>query len=300
MKKFLVLFLMVALVPFSIGCWNDDDDDEIVYSNVLLNQALPAGSFAANAIEAADFNAGLTYEITIAGKKYTFYYKSHKAEGTNIVFTFYKPVVSSAYASFVGELTGATVTSAVVYFGSEKIGEDSVGFVMPTISTTPSAEGVTVSAAITKIDLSNIPAENLVATYSIARVSYAPTGAAEVWIGKSATEAVANVNSTTPTFKVYFTLEAGKALPTDLSTVTFEVLVKNEDTGASYTLTSADGLTIARVDDTTASIAIKATNSLGKTLSAGTKYSVAITKTSMTIDSKKLALPGAYYFNVTQ
>jgi hypothetical protein len=300
MKKFLVLFLMVALVPFSIGCWNDDDDDAIVYSNVLLNQSLPVGSFAANAIEAADFTQ-MTYEIVIAGVKHTFFYKTHKAEGTNIVFTFYKPVVSSAYASYVGELTGKAATSATVKFGTYTIAT-AAAFTMPTISTTPSTtgEGVTMTATIAAVDISQIPATYLVGTYAVSRVSYAPTGAAEVWIGESATEAVANVNSTTPTFKVYFTLEAGKALPADLSTVTFEVVVKNEDTGASYTLTSADGLTIARVDDTTASIAIKATNSLGKTLSVGTKYSVAITKTSMTIDSKKLALPGAYYFNVTQ
>lgn len=299
MKKFLVLFLMVALVPFSIGCWNDDDDDEIVYSNVLLNQSLPAGNFAANAIEAADFTQ-LTYEVVIAGVTHKFFYKSHKAEGTNIVFTFYKPVVSSAYASYVGELTGKAATSATVKFGTYTIATAGA-FTMPTISTTPSTtgEGETMTATAA-VDISQIPATYLVGTYAIARVSYAPTGAAEVWIDKSATEAVANVNSTTPTFKVYFTLDAGKALPADLSAVTFEALVKNEDTGASYTLTSADGLTIARVDDTTASIAIKATNSLGKTLSAGTKYSVAITKTSMTIDSKKLALPGAFYFNVTQ
>lgn len=299
MKKLFVLFLLLSLVPFTVGCWNDDDDDEIVYNKVLLNQTLPAGSFAANAIEAAKFEK-LTYKIVIAGKEYIFYYQSHRAEGSNIVFTFSKSVASSSYAAFVGELTGANVTSATVFFDTYKIAEDTAGFTMPQISTTPSTTGVTVSAVITAINLSEIPADNLVATFSIARVSYAPTGAAEVWIGKSATEGVANVNSTTPTFKVYFTLDANKTLPEDMSAVTFEVLVKNEDTGASYTLTSADGLTIVRFDNTTASITINATNSLGKTLQVGTKYSVAITKTNMTIDSKKLALPGAYYFTVTQ
>lgn len=297
MKKLFFLFLLLSLVPFTLGCWGSDDDDaQVTYSNVLLNQKLPANSFAAaNVI--SDITK-LTYEIVVGGETIVFTYKSHKVEGTDVIVTFYKPVATTSYSSFVSSFSGKTATEVSVKFSGTKI-VTKTNVAMPTVSTTvPTTETPTevtaVVVSVGDVDLSQITS-GLVSTYSVASVFYNTTQ-----IQQSANTNVADVNSTTPTFNVNLNLATGEALPDTLSGITFSVTVKNEATGAEFVLTSTDGLTISKVDADTVSIAINATNSLGKSLVVGTKYSVAITKTSLVINSKYLALPGAYYFTVTQ
>lgn len=290
MKKLFILFLLISLVPFTVGCWNDDDDDQVSTSNVLLNQALPAANFAA-ASSIADLTK-LTYELTIGTETHVFYYLSHKLEGTNIIITFYKPVVSTAVSAFVSSISGKTGDVAVKYAGTQISKE--TGKTLPTMTATEATNttGVTVPVVFTTV---TVPATGtgIVNTYSVTNVQV--NGAN---ISQNAA-APSNVSGTTPTFTVNFSLGAD-TLPTDITTVTFSVTVKNETSGKSYTLTSADGLTIGRASDSSVTIAVKSTNSLNEVLVVGTKYSVAITKTNMVINSKYLALPGAYYFTVTQ
>jgi hypothetical protein len=228
MKKLFVIFLLVSLVPFTLGCWGSDSDDPAVtYQNVLVNQKLPAGSFAANALEAKNF-INLTYVLTINGKDEIFYYKSHKAEGNEIVFTFYKPVASTSFTSYVDQIKSQPVTSAVIKYGTTTIAT-APAFNMP--AAFEAEKEVVLTATINSVDLTNIPAADKVATYSVDSVSYVPTQGTEVVIGQDSA-ATYNVNSTTPTFKVAFKLETAESLPESLTGVTFNVLVRNEDTKA--------------------------------------------------------------------
>ncbi|GEM_PF-3185856 len=294
MKKLFILFLLISLVPFTVGCWNDDDDDQVATTNVLLNQALPAANFAAaNAIQ--DITK-LTYEIKVGTTTYIFYYFSHKVVGTTVVVTFYKPVETSSVSTFVSALSGKTADVTVKFSGTTIATKTNQ--TLPTMTSTEatSTSGKTIdTVAIVTTDVT-IPTTGtgIVSTYAVSNVQYNGTNLSQT------SSPATNVNSTTPTFTVNFTLGAGEVLPTDLSTVTFSVTVTHEGTKKSYTLTSSDGLTITRASDSSVTIAVKSTNSLNEVLVVNSTYSVAITKTSMTINSKYLALPGAFYFTVTQ
>ncbi len=111
MKKLFVLFLLVALVPFSIGCWGDDDDDTVLPTKTLtLAKVLPANTFAGTLRGAVSLQwSNLFMNVVKSGTTVKLPYKIHTAtaDGVKVVFE------ATVYETFFDSVNGQSVQTEI-------------------------------------------------------------------------------------------------------------------------------------------------------------------------------------------
>lgn len=109
MKKLFVLFLLVALVPFTVGCGlfgDNDDTTPITTSTLTLSRLFPSGSFASLSLRPAtsivlNYN-DLFMNITVNGTKIRLSYKQKTIKATGVEVEFTAPVLQNVIDTIKG------------------------------------------------------------------------------------------------------------------------------------------------------------------------------------------------------
>lgn len=289
MRKLFVLFLLVALVPFTVGCnglWDfDDDTDPVATTLVKLSRTIPAGTFATKAQTVA-YVEDLTYVVD----GITMIYDSHTFnDAGDLVVIFKATIPTTTYTALQKKATDGTAVATQLKLGTTVVASEAAAALPTTIptATTTTAAIVAITTPVT-VDLKDVP--NLVVPVKVSKVEF---GTTEILKDAQGTPAV--VTSQTPTFKVTFDQAV-----VDAANATFELKVTNLTNNNSYTLTTVaqGGLTVTPVTGENAvNIAVGTNATINKTLLTGKKYSVALVKTNLkTAAGAPLALPGTYFF----
>lgn len=106
MKKLFVLFLLVALVPFSIGCFGGSDDDTpLTISTLTLSRLFPAGSFGGSlrGATAVSINySDMFMIVTVSGSPIKLAYKTHTNKAAGVEVEFSAPVMPTVIDAVKG------------------------------------------------------------------------------------------------------------------------------------------------------------------------------------------------------
>jgi hypothetical protein len=270
MRKLFVLFLLVALVPFTVGCnglWDFDDDDDPVLVKAATSVVKPVVTVS-SAIAAglrASFDAW-SIVMSIGGQDY--YPVDVQVSGSNTIITYPEIDVTSL---FVGDATSTTVP-AIITINGEPVNVSLTASKLSTSSTKAvTTKTITISQATTgeinvTVDNETVTSTNPVSTTDQYIVSVKYDGAAVS--GSSA--APTTVNTVEPMFSIVMNNAV-----TAINAWTFTVT--NVTTGASFDMALADGLVTAVVDpaDTTnKTIKVTVVGGNGKTLDNGSTYKV--------------------------
>ncbi|PKL45286.1 MAG: hypothetical protein CVV42_18840 [Candidatus Riflebacteria bacterium HGW-Riflebacteria-2] len=226
MKKLFVLFLLVALVPFSVGCslWGNDEDLDVIPVTVTAKAVVPAVGISLRA--AATSVVGSIYEkytLTIDGITMKADTYEAVAGTTDVEITFKAEVTQAqktAFAALIGDVTitvsnGAAVpTTDTAYVNITTAG---------TFTVTVTAAGITGVA----IDGTSLPADQFSTTGYVGITSVKTAG------NTLTSTTYASATSLLPVFTI--TLD-------DLTlagAVTANVTAKNSD-GVAVTLAATD------------------------------------------------------------
>ena len=101
MKKLFALFLLVALVPFTVGCGlfgDNDDTSPITTATLSLSRLFPAGTFGGSlrgATTVAINYSDLFMYVTVSGNKIKLSYKKHTPKAAGVEVEFAAPVLPS-------------------------------------------------------------------------------------------------------------------------------------------------------------------------------------------------------------
>ncbi len=309
MKKLFVLFLLVALVPFTVGCglFGDNDDTtpiNMATKEVVLPQLFPPdffGSLRAATNISLNFS-DMIFNITIGATTVPMKYKSHKpvAAGVEVLFSRFVDETTFATIQTAGTVTGqvviqpAGVTNPVVVVTSTSI-------TVPTTLTsgvpvtTPSTPVTTVAVNTIANGITSQNSDLVVKTFKLVSVKYA-----NAEVSTSATTAAPATNVTQAS-TINFAIEIDNAW-TGTATPTFEVFVDNINTTvAAQTISTSNNLVkvIWNSDKKTATVEITNSSANGtQYMKTGETYSIALK--SATIDTVKAAIPAARYIKIIQ
>lgn len=285
MRKLFVLFLLVALVPFTVGCnglWDFEDDSDPVATTTLSAKAtLPSAAFSANgSIRAAASYTGLT--MRVGGNVLTATSAVDNGDGTMTV-TFTKVVTVAQAAAVTGNvvaeiLSGTTViVTTTVALGTTAAptvtvvvtGTVVAGVFTPTaVTVTYVTATVTTPVTVVTTGTTFLPVTNPV--FNVTGVTYGTT--ALTMLNDTNTVTVSTLN---PTFRVNFS-EAPV-----LTAATWEVMVTNVTSGAAFTLTSTTYPTLFTTTAVGTAVDVKVAGATGKALVAGKTYKVALKATNV-------------------
>ncbi|HAE37658.1 MAG TPA: hypothetical protein DCG57_03345 [Candidatus Riflebacteria bacterium] len=307
MKKMFILFLMVALVPFAVGCFGGgSDNDAVDYTTVTKVVNMPADVVS----------GGESLRAAVSFKKFKLYLNNHQltageptinADGVSYDVPFTISLPSSVVSS---ELVGKSVSAKITVNTGTEVTYISFTYT-PTSSATSDKITVTVNASLQPIGVS-IVSNGLPVT---------PTGVASETVDLTAykfnvTSATYNsevlatvladakaVATLTPAFDLTFSAD-----PTNLAAASWELIVTsvNPTTGAaiaSYTLkTSTDSAIFSITAGADANKAVVkvlgSTTETAKNLSNGKTYKVQVSKNNLKSGEKLLDTPKAYFFKV--
>ncbi len=313
MKKLFVLFLLVALVPFSIGCFGGDDDDSpITTSTLTLSRLFPTGTFSGSLRGATAVSisySDLFMNITVSGTKIKLVHQKHNntANGVEVIFgaTVLPSVIESVKGANIpaeiqvqpyGITSAVTVLTETIAVPSTITSSSTATAVAPSGSSTTTPATVDVNAVETAV-LNEVKKTDSAAIMADPyKVSTAMFGTAEV-SQKSGTPTPVSATDG----KYVFTLTLNQAY-TNTSAPNFSVEVANIKgttkaiTGTPYVAVTWDSTkTIATITVTPST-----TDNTYK-LTAHETYSITLVSTDATgTDKVKATLPAPYYIYIAQ
>ena len=315
MKKLFVLFLLVALVPFAVGCFGGGDDDSVLdYTTVSKVVNMPA----------TVVSGGESLRAAVSFKKFAMYLNAHKLTATKAVInsngvtydvTFSVALPSTTVSSelvgkevaakIVTEVTGAEVVY-VSFTYTPVSSSDSDTIKVDVDETTLSPTGVTIVSGGAAATSTNLATGTVTLTnykFYVASATYNGADLASSAAVAYAYTSASAVATLTPTFELEFS-EA----PTNLSTAAWELIVSSVDsTGTalqSYTLKTSEDSDIfsvtAHPTDTKKAYVkvLGSTTNTAKNLENGKTYKVQVSNNNLKTDTKYLDTPKAYYFKV--
>jgi hypothetical protein len=299
MKKLFVIFLLVSLVPFTVGCnglWDfDDDDDPVATKTLTAKTILPSSTISAGTnIRAATSYNGLT--MTING--ITFSPTDAKDLGDGTVEVTYKATVSLTTANAITGnsvevkvfLSNTEILTTTVNVGTEKAPTIivKVDYTGATVSVTIIPDGSTTEQSVTTSNYSYT--SPTVSSFNVTSVTY---GDQTLTPSTTQPTTLKTVSSLNPIFRVTFA-----SAPANLSTADWEVEVTNIDSGNSYTLTKSAFPSLFTTTAISTSVDIKVGTATGKELRANTTYKVTLkTNNLKNTDGTLLdGITGSYYF----
>jgi len=301
MKKLFVLFLLVALVPFTVGCglFGDNDDTTPITTNELvLSNLFPADTFSGSLRAATVLDiTKLVYRIKLGATTIPMVYKSHRSAAGGIEVFFSAYVIQTTFEQVKNAAAG-TVTAEVAIVPTGSTSE------VVLVSSTPVATSGITSGTAPKLTTTT-PVVNQTA------VEKAIGDAVSVYKVDSAkvhtTGVVLSTDSESPTELTYgtsymFDVTFSSAW-TNTATPTFEVEVDNVGTTSvpAQKITNADTAVLSVNWDSTKKIAmITVTPSTAKPLTRGATYSIALAKTDAVAGTLKASLPAAYFIKIAQ
>lgn len=272
MKKLFVILLLVALVPFTIGCslFGDDDDSSTASITKLTASAvLPAVASpsirAAGVVAASKFkNFTMTINNNVVLTAET---EEEKTPGVWTV-TFGKIVTTEELAAAQQGLVPVVITSAA--------GTTIVNTYVNTVSVTPTAPiAITVTGT----------------TGSFTVTAVTVGGTTTPVVVSPATVAITNSTGVKPTFTAVFSSDIfGTDFTTLPSTVSFDVEVRKA--GGTFIDASSTDFSYSYIATTKTLTAILT----GKTLTAGQSYEVVVR--SMKVSNVEKVVAKTYTFTV--
>ena len=299
MKKLFVLFLLVALVPFTVGCnglWDfDDDEDAAPTGTLVLSRVFPAGLLAGNLRAAAvtlNFS-NLFMNVVRGGVTHRLNHRSHTntANGVEVEFAAVLPLTT------IDSLEGQAVTVEIQIqpegVTAPVVVVPAAPYTLPTtiVVNTPPADLAATTvvtpesvASITE-DLVAIDNTITVSSFKVTAIKFGnatlsstptPVAPASTYTFTVETDA-AYTNTTVPTWEV-------TVAHTNGTTKTF----KSTDTVSPLAVTYNEGKTIAT---------IVVTPTTAYPINGGV-YTIALQKTSAVNGTAALTLPAAVAINV--
>ncbi|MBU1107571.1 MAG: hypothetical protein KKB51_12950 [Candidatus Riflebacteria bacterium] len=284
MKKLFVLFLLVSLVPFTVGCslWGGDDE-AVTYPTFLTATVMVPAAGVANlrGVSYADFSM---YKLTLNGIVLAVD-EAASVFTTDPVKLVFKALATQAQVDSVQKST--VPFTAVLSNGT---GTTTTLTINPSANTGVLVVEVNTAGVVTGLTVGGVDVSEYVGvgTFTVS----AKFGATD--LGTSATTNVTVVNTLTPTFIV--------ELPDAITVTNGELPAGN---GLSITTKNAAGVTVAitAADFTIAqgdaanriTVTVKA-QAEPKALNNGTTYSVKINNLK---NAGKVVVPATFYFKVT-
>jgi len=316
MKKLFVLFLLVALVPFAVGCFGGDGDDDSVLDYTTLTNVvtLPNELIAPANMRAAKISYKNLY-LNIGGKKFTpsttvapKYVANNSWE-----ITFESTMITADAASF------RTQSNVTVDVFDGTIPASPVKLVTAVVDLNISSTSKEVPAIVITLTGSNLaiatvggvaPKENpasavtVPATFSVQLV-VATNSVTLTKLGATApldTDYKTIATITAPVFTITF--EDAYALPTgvtSLADIRWVIYVKNVNTDTDFTLDSSVAadkalFSIAAVTGDPKSINVTVVGDSIKKLVKNTKYQVTFADSNLTNADKDVLAPATYLF----
>ena len=305
MKKLFILFLLVALVPFSIGCFGGGDDNDVIDSTPITKTVVMPGSVVADA----------SLRGAVSFSNFALYLNGNKLSATDCVpngdgkykVTFSASLPAATVAALVGQsvvakitttLGGAETTYAEFTYTPVSSATDDV-ITVTVDDTTLVVTGVSiVTAGTTVTPTVTVGTADLTAySFKVASATYGVSDLPNTFGG------AITVTTLTPTFSLTFS-EA----PTNLTSATWELVVSSVDANGtvlqSYTLNTTTDASIFSIsadatDTKKASVAVlgSSTNT-AKNLENGKTYKVQVSTNNLKAGDKNLDTPAAYFFKV--
>ncbi len=293
MKKLFALFLLVALVPFSVGCnlWSYDDPDPVATVSKSLSVKLPATAFSG-------IKAAVSYDtvtMTVNGIEFkidgtpTF----NEADDTWSV-TFKATLTAGQVDAITGNAvpvvikTGSTtLVTQNITFGTALDGATTTPEI--TVTATKNADGTTTFAVTAKEGTTalttgtNSATATTVPSFQVASVT--------VMVNNAKVELDAANYNKVATITPVFTVELKEAYTnTDLTKVAWAVKVTNKTSNVVFTLKSTTAahvglFTVAAVgtDKEAVTVAVKTANGTQpSSLTANENYEVTLVGTDLT------------------
>ena len=235
MKKLFVLFLLVALVPFTVGCslWGQDEDLDVVdYAKASVSVKVPASIVSASSLRGAV--SYTTLSMTIGGFVFTPGTPTGPDADGNYTIVFTSANLTSAQRA---TLTDGTAVTAVLT--SNVSGSPVTMLTFPLTLTTTSGVAITITAAGAVTVTAGGSAGTVVEgefdadAYELNIVKVYRKGDGAATALTATTTGVLEVTTLTPEFVIDF----DKAIATTTG-VTWGAVVTCVETGASYTLSS--------------------------------------------------------------
>lgn len=305
MKKMFILFLLVALVPFAVGCFGGGDDNNVLdYTTVTKTVNMPATVVAGASLRAAvSFSNFVLY---LNGNKLTATGATLNADGLTYAVTFSASLPATTVSGLVGATVAAKITTTVTgtettyaEFSYAPVSSATADVITLTVGADLKVTGVTVVTGGTTLapTVTAGTVDLTVYSFKVASATYGVTELAAT-VGNAIT-----VATLTPTFTLTFS-EA----PTNLTSAKWELVVSSVDANGtalqSYTLnTTTDASIFSITADTTDTkkasvVVLGSTTNTAKNLENGKTYRVQVSTNDLKAGTKLLDTPAAYFFKV--
>lgn len=274
MRKLFVLFLLVSLVPFTVGCnglWDFDDDDDVYAASRAAVTVVPSVTLPGTLV-APSLRAQQDYrDVALVYNGVSYYPTAISAVDANGNYTLTYPAITidktvTVFNTTTGE---ATLSLTLVVAGqtipvSIKVTDRSTATTAVNNETlTVDVSGGNITVTVTSDGTTLTPTPVVTKQY-ITSVKY---GTTSVSINSSAPT---TVNSLTPSFTVFF--------DQDVTAITaWTVTVKNVGTGNSFDLTSTNNAALFTTSTNGKAVTVKVVGATGYALKANSTYEVQFT-----------------------
>lgn len=288
MKKLFVLFLLVALVPFTVGCslWGHDEDLDVLPVTITAKAVVPAAGLSALRAAAVSV-VGTAYEnytLTVGTQVLNAY--MYETVGTNVEITFRAEVTSAQKAAFEAQTGVVNVTlSDGVKTETASVNMTTAG----TITVTVTVDAVTGNTEISGVAVNGtaVADENIATggTYSITSVT----------VGGNTLGSTAATYATATVLFPAFTVTFPDAVTAADVTVANGLSITTKNAAGVTVAIAADDFTVAQGTANTIIVTVK-DQAEPKRLNNGTVYSVTIN--SLKNADKLLAAAQTFWFKV--
>jgi len=285
MKKLFVLFLLVALVPFTVGCslWGQDEDlDVIATTTESVVVTVPASE-----VSGVNLRAAVSYEtlkLFVNGIEFvvsTSPAPVYNETSDTWAVTFTAKLTESQIAAISDAVVPVVLTSGTttILTTSTTLAVD--GATAPAIVVTVANDG-TVSVTVDGAAVINTAAIPEIPEFKVASVT--------VMIGQTETELNATTYTAIASLTPTFTVELAKAYTNTLSTVAWKLKVTNKTSGVDFVLDSTNtahaglfAVTAVGTDKMAVTVKLNtATGAQPSSLTSGENYEVQLIATDLT------------------
>jgi len=302
MKKLFVLFLLVALVPFSVGCslWGHDEDTDVLATKVLtLGKVFPADSFVENLRPAA---IALKWEMLfmrVNGQK--LFYKG-KALGENGMTVFFQ---ASIPETTLETISGKSVTVEVILEPKDgvevEISKTTETIPAAAVTTTAPTSLTPTTVEVSETEITTIPTAEITEALGTDTIGE-PIKVTSITV--SGVTGEVSTNSAAPTEltsaqSYVFTVKLSEAIPSTITTPTWTVTVKDSADAAAKTITSTDTnspIVVAYNADKT-EMTVTVTPTANYPMNVGKTFSILLSATNVK-NSIGVALPTARFIKI--
>ncbi len=300
MKKLFVLFLLVSLVPFVVGCWGSDNDDSVLPTKTLtLSKVLPAGTFAGTLRGAVVLQwSNLFMNVVKSGTTVKLPYKSHTASTDGVTVVFEAVVAETFFDSVNGEsvqteiqILPAGVTTAVTV----------VSLTTETLPALTSGVAAATPTKVTTVDIAAIETAITAQGATLAtpfKVSNVKFGNTEI----STASATPTEIQTAVTYTFTVALSAAYTSPTTASP-SWQLAVQNITAGSTEKVivnTSSTGPVKVTESNDKLTLTVVVTTDATYKLTVGQTYSIVLKSTDAKVGDVPATLPVARYIKIVQ